>query len=44
MRTVGKQIAFSLVSCTYRAIVDFVADVRWRVLYKVRPDQSHEWV
>jgi hypothetical protein len=30
----GKQVAFNLVSCTYRAIMNFVADVRWRVLYK----------
>jgi hypothetical protein len=30
----GKQVAFNLVSCTYRAIVDSVADVRWRILYK----------
>lgn len=44
MRTVAKQVIFNLVTCTYRAIVDFMADVRWRVLYKVRPDQSRKWV
>jgi hypothetical protein len=30
----GKQFAFNLVSCTYRAIMNSVADVRWRILYK----------